>query len=189
MILTVLLNNLGSTFNAFVTAKQQSIRVTTPSFDALAAELIDEACMEDNQGSIAMTARGTSNRGSSTPRFGTPIQCSHCNKKGHDEPNCFVKYPHKEREFKAKKAAKDKGKSSGNNANSNDAKSSPSMLGFMASADPHTVGAWIIDTGVSDHITGAWESFSTYEQVTRVLKTANGPTHIIGKGTVPIQLI
>jgi hypothetical protein len=58
VILTVLLNNLESTFNAFVTAKRQSIRVTTPTFNSLAAELIDEARMKDNKSSVAMAFRG-----------------------------------------------------------------------------------------------------------------------------------
>lgn len=40
IILTVLLNNLGSSFTAFVTAKRKAIQVTVPTFDALAAELI-----------------------------------------------------------------------------------------------------------------------------------------------------
>jgi len=54
VILTVLLNNLEFTFNAFVMTKHQFIHVTTSTFNFLAVELIDEARMKNNKSSVAM---------------------------------------------------------------------------------------------------------------------------------------
>jgi len=54
VILTVLLNNLEFTFNAFVMAKRQFIHVTTSTFDFLIAELIDEARMKNNKSFVAV---------------------------------------------------------------------------------------------------------------------------------------
>jgi len=93
VILTVLLNNLEFTFNAFVTAKHQFICVTTSTFDFLAAELIDEARMKNNKSFIAMAFCGK-------PKLSL-LQCSHCKKTNHEKPMCFVKYPHKKKKLNA----------------------------------------------------------------------------------------
>jgi len=94
VILTVLLNNLEFTFNAFVMAKHQFIHVTTFTFDFLAAELIDEARMKDNKSFIAMAF-------CDKPKSSSSLQCSHCKKTDHEEPMCFVKYPHKKKKLDA----------------------------------------------------------------------------------------
>jgi len=146
VILTVLLNNLGFTFNAFVTAKRQSIHVTTPTFDSLAAELIDEARMEDNKSSVAMAFRGKPKSSSSSS-----LQCSYCKKTGHEESMCYTKYPHKRKENDAAWAAKKKGKSllsdrfsgkSSNNVKSTSDKAggNATTLSFMSAIESHPVG-------------------------------------------------
>jgi len=94
VILTVLLNNLEFTFNAFVMAKRQFIHVTTFTFNFLAAELIDEARMKDNKSSVAMAF-------CNKPKLLLSLQCSHCKKTDHEEPMCFVKYPHKKKKLDA----------------------------------------------------------------------------------------
>jgi len=96
VILTVLLNNLEFTFNAFVTAKHQFICVTTSTFDFLAAKLIDEARMKNNKSFIAMAFCGKPKLTSSST-----LQCLHCKKTDHEEHMCFVKYPHKRKKFDA----------------------------------------------------------------------------------------
>jgi len=197
VILTVLLNNLGSTFNAFVTAKRQSIRVTTPTFDSLAAELIDEARMKDNKSSVAMAFRGKPKSSSSS----SSLQCSYCKKAGHEESMCFAKYPHKKKEHDAAWAAKKKGKSSSSSdkfsgKSSNNVKSTSDKAGgnattlsFMSAIGSHPVGVWIVDTGASDHLCSTRESFLIYEPISRSLKTANGHAQIIEKGMVPLRLV
>jgi len=95
VILTVFLNNLEFTFNAFVTAKRQFIRVTTSTFNFLTAELIDEARMKNNKSSVAMAFHGKPKLASSS------LQCSHYKKTDHEEPMCFVKYPHKKKKLNA----------------------------------------------------------------------------------------
>jgi len=93
VILTVLLNNLEFTFNVFVTAKRQFIRVTTSTFNFLIAELIDEARMKDNKSFIAMAFHDK-------PKLSS-LQCSHCKKTDHEKPMCFAKYPHKKKKLNA----------------------------------------------------------------------------------------
>jgi len=95
VILTVLLNNLEFTFNAFVTAKRQFIHITTSTFDFLTAELIDEAKMKNNKSFIAMAFCGKPKLTSSS------LQCLHCKKTDHEELMCFVKYPHKKKKLNA----------------------------------------------------------------------------------------
>ena len=95
VILTVLLNNLEFTFNAFVMTKCQFIHVTTSTFNFLAAELIDEARMKNNKSFIAMTFHDKSKL------MLLSLQCSHCKKTDHEKPMCFVKYPHKKKKLNA----------------------------------------------------------------------------------------
>jgi len=134
VILTVLLNNLGFTFNAFVTAKRQSIRVTTSTFNSLAAELIDEARMKDNKTSVAMAFHGK-------PKLTSlSLQCSHCKKTDHEEPMCFAKYPHKK---KGKLLLSDKFLSkSFNNVKStfNKTDGNATTLSFMSAIGSHLMG-------------------------------------------------
>jgi len=105
VILTVLLNNLEFTFNVFVMAKRQSICVMTSTFNFLVAELIDKARMKNNKSFVAMAFCDKS-------KLSSLLQCSHCKKTDHEEPMCFVKYPHKKKKLNAACAAKKKDKSS-----------------------------------------------------------------------------
>ncbi len=95
VILTVLLNNLEFTFNVFVMTKHQFIHVTTSTFDFLIVKLIDEARMKNNKSFIAMAFHDKPKLMSSS------LQCLHCKKTDHEEPMCFVKYPHKKKKLNA----------------------------------------------------------------------------------------
>jgi len=195
VILTVLLNNLEFTFNAFVTAKRQFICVTTPTFNSLATELIDEARMEDNKSSVAMAFHGKSKLTASLL-----LQCSHCKKAGHEEFMCYTKYPHKRKELDAAWAAKKKGKSllsdkfSGKSFNnvkstSDKADGNATMLSFMFVIGSHPMSVWIVDTEASDHLCSTRESFLTYKPISRSLKTANEHAQIIEKDMISLRLV
>jgi len=137
VILTVLLNNLEFTFNVFITAKRQFIHVTTSTFNFLVAELIDEARMKDNKSSVAIAFHDK-------PKLLSSLQCSHCKKTDHEEPMCFVKYPHKKKKLDAALAAKKKGKSSSSDKFSGKFKSTfnktddnATTLSFMSVIESH----------------------------------------------------
>jgi len=74
--------------------KHQFIHVTTFTFDFLTAELIDEARMKNNKSFIAMAFCDKS-------KLLLLLQCLHCKKTDHEEPMCFVKYPHKKKKLNA----------------------------------------------------------------------------------------
>jgi len=95
VILTVLLNNLKFTFNAFIMTKRQFIHIITFTFNFLAAELIDEARMKNNKSFIVMIFCDKSKSVLSS------LQCLHCKKTDHEKPMCFVKYPHKKKKLNA----------------------------------------------------------------------------------------
>jgi len=195
VILTVLLNNLEFTFNAFVMTKRQFICVTTSTFDFLAAELIDEARMKNNKSSVAMAFCGKPKSASLL------LQCSHCKKTDHEEPMCFVKYPHKKKKLNAAWAAKKKGKlllssdkfsgKSFNNIKSTFDKTggNATTLSFMFVIESHLMSVWIVDTEVSDHLCSTHKFFLTYEPISRSLKTANEPAQIIEQGMVSLHLV
>jgi len=183
VILTVLLNNLEFTFNAFVMAKHQFICITTSTFNFLAAELIDEARMKNNKSFVAMAFCDKPKSASSS------LQCSHCKKTGHEEPMCFAKYPHKK---KGKLLLSDKfSDKSFNNVKSTFDKTddNATTLSFMSVIESHLMGVWIVDTEASDHLCSTRKFFLTYKPISRSLKTANEPAQIIEKGMISLCLV
>jgi len=193
VILTVLLNNLEFTFNAFVMAKRQFIRVTTSTFNFLVTELIDEARMKNNKSSVVMAF-------CDKPKLSLSLQCLHCKKTGHEEPMCFVKYPHKKKKLDAAWAAKKKGKLSSSdkflNKSFNNVKSTSDKTGdnvttlsFMFAIGSHLMSVWIVDTEASDHLCSTRKFFLTYEPISRSLKTVNEPAQIIEKSMVSLHLV
>ncbi len=193
VILTVLLNNLEFTFNAFVMAKRQFIRVTTSTFNFLVTELIDETRMKNNKSSVVMAF-------CDKPKLSLSLQCLHCKKTGHEEPMCFVKYPHKKKKLDAAWAAKKKGKLSSSdkflNKSFNNVKSTSDKTGdnvttlsFMFAIGSHLMGVWIVDTEASDHLCSTRKFFLTYEPISRSLKTVNEPAQIIEKSMVSLHLV
>ncbi len=195
VILTVLLNNLRFTFNVFVTAKCQFIHITTFTFDFLVTELIDEARMNDNKSSVAMTFHDK-------PKLMLlSLQCSHCKKTNHEKPMCFVKYPHKKKKLDAAWAAKKKNKllsssdkflsKSFNNVKSifNKTGDNVTTLSFMFVIESHLMSVWIVDTEASDHLCSTHKFFLIYKPISRSLKTVNEPAQIIEKGMVSLHLV
>ncbi len=183
VILTVLLNNLRFTFNAFVMAKCQFICVTTSTFNFLVAELIDEARMEDNKSFVAMAFHDKPKSASSS------LQCLHCKKTDHEEPMCFVKYPHKK---KGKLSLSDKfsGKSFNNvKSTFNKTGDNATTLSFMFIIGSHLMSVWIVDTEASDHLCSTHKFFLIYKPISRSLKTVNEPAQIIEKGMVSLCLV
>ncbi len=194
VILTVLLNNLEFTFNAFVTAKCQFIHITTFTFNFLAVKLIDEARMKNNKSSVVMAFHDKSKLMSSS------LQCLHCKKTDHEKPMCFVKYPHKKKKLNAAWAAKKKSKSSSsdkflsksfNNVKSTFDKTDDNVttLSFMFAIESHLMSVWIVDTEASDHLCSTCKFFLIYEPISRSLKTANEPAQIIEKGMISLCLV
>jgi len=193
VILTVLFNNLEFTFNVFVMTKHQFICVTTSTFNSLAAELIDEARMKDNKSSVAMAFCGK-------PKLSLLLQCSHCKKTDHEEPMCFVKYPHKKKKLDAAWAAKKKNKSSlsdkfsgkfSDNVKSTFDKTDDNVttLSFMFVIGSHLISVWIVNTEASDHLCSTRKFFLTYKPISRSLKTANEPAQIIEKSMISLCLV
>jgi len=193
VILTVLLNNLEFTFNAFVTAKRQFIHVTTFTFNSLTAELIDEARMKDNKSSVAMAFHDKS-------KLSLLLQCLHCKKTDHEKPMCFVKYPHKKKKLDAAWAAKKKSKlllsdkflsKFFNNVKSifNKTDDNVTTLSFMFVIGSHLMSVWIVDTEASNHLCSTRKFFLIYESISRSLKTVNEPAQIIEKSMVSLCLV
>jgi len=162
--------------------KHQFIHVTTSTFNFLAAELIDEARMKNNKSFIAMAFCDKS-------KLLLSLQCSHCKKTGHEEPMCFIKYPHKK---KSKLSLSDKfsGKSF-NNVKSTSDKTDDNVttLSFMFVIESHLMSVWIVDTEVSDHLCSTRKFFLIYEPISRSLKTVNEPAQIIEKSMVSLCLV
>jgi len=193
VILTVLLNNLEFTFNAFIMAKHQFICVMTFTFNFLAAELIDKARMKNNKSFIAMAFCDKS-------KLSLSLQCLYCKKTGHEEPMCFAKYPHKKKKLNAAWAVKKKGKSllsdkfsgkSFNNVKSTSDKTDDNVttLSFMFVIGSHLMSVWIVDTEASNHLCSTRKFFLTYEPISKSLKTANEPAQIIEKNMVSLCLV
>ncbi len=198
VILTVLLNNLKFTFNAFITAKHQFIYITTFIFDSLVTELIDETRMKNNKSSVVMTFHDKSKLLSLL----LSLQCSYCKKTGHEESVCYIKYPHKRKKHDAAWAAKKKNKlllllsdkfsdKFFNNIKLtfNKADDNVTTLSFMSVIESHSMSVWIINTEASDHLCSTCEFFLTYETIFKSLKMANEHAQIIEKNMISLCLV
>ncbi len=128
------------------------------------------------------------------------LQCSHYKKTDHEEPMCFIKYPHKKKKLNAAWAAKKKGKLllsdkfSGkffNNVKSTSDKTSgnATTLSFMFVIGSHLMSVWIVDTEAFDHLCSTCKFFLIYEPISRSLKTVNEPAQIIKKSMVSLHLV
>ncbi len=99
IILTVFLNNLESSFNAFTTVKWQTIWIYISFFNVLMTELIDESWINDNKFSVIMIFY-------SNNIFMFFKQCFYCKRISYEELMCWNKYLHKKKKFEATKKKK-----------------------------------------------------------------------------------
>eukprot|EP00267_Zea_mays_P057345 XP_023157381.1 uncharacterized protein LOC111590826 [Zea mays] len=96
--------------------------------------------------------------------------CDHCGKTNHRSELCFVKFPEKLTDFRARRAARGRGPG-------------PSTRGSVAVAATSSActseSAWVLDSGASFHVTSDQSKLASTTPVTdgASVQTADGPSH------------
>ena len=162
IVTSVLLANLGPTFETYVTMKRQSARTKDPELDEVIAELIDERRINDVADSTAMAVQGRKVRGKGMFRG----KCYRCGEVGHMQRDCTVS-------AEAKPDAKEQ---------HSKAFCATSVVGGRRSS-------WYVDTGCTDHICNDKHAFTSYTPVQRQIRTASGDVAAQGIGGVEIETL
>jgi hypothetical protein len=170
---------------------------TEEMLEDMLADLIDEnraiSAQDENGTGISMYGNRPQHRKSNSKKpymkkGQSDKHYTHCNKNGHIEQNCYIKYPGKREEYIRQRTAKNEDKPKNTSAN---AKINPFILmahhiKSLKSSD------WILDTRASHHMCNDRTMFNEYKVNTNpanTIATARANTRAAGYGTVTITAI
>ena len=184
LLLSILINNVSSQFEAWTQSIMQQVRTKTISetstnyLDEVIASLIDEARRlnqnTDNQLNSNVNAAMMTQKAPKTK----PI-CKHCGKI-HKSDNCWIMFPEKRPSARF---------SSANNGaqNGSDVAYSSNNIAFLSQAESKSTNSWIIDSGASQHMCNNRSLFSRFENFATTITIANNTTmNAVGRGDVKI---
>ena len=114
--------------------------------------------------------------------------CKYCNKKGHIEPKCYIKYPELKKTRFNKPSKKDK--TSSNKETSKKSESSKAIMSAFSSIKGSSNYDFILDSGATEHYTPIKEWLIDYKIISnKTINIANGTKVLIeGVGNIPIIL-
>lgn len=186
LLLSILINNVGSQYEAWTQSIMQQVRMKSiPEdsqhyLDEVIASLIDEA-RRVNQGAqinnnTAMTARKGGNGGNGKPK---PI-CKHCGKI-HKSENCWQMFPEKRPSGRFP---------SSNHVQVENQQNSSQLdtIAFLSGIHDGRCNEWIIDSGATQHMCNDKSQFINLETYTTSITTANNTKMLAtGRGNVRIN--
>ena len=166
---SIMLHNLGPTYNDFVTMTL-GIHTTDPDFGRLVHELIEHEKrlkIAETGSTLFHKSKGPSNSNSSIPR----PKCSFCHKLGHLQEKCWKKNP-----------------SLNPHKSSTPAAESPTTLAVISDNSPQNMHqSWFLDTGASYHITNNKSLFINFTPENTSVQGGKGESiSIIGCGDIQL---
>jgi len=175
IIASLIFKGLPSSFDAIASRKYEELAKDIANIDIskLISELISEEARMSNNIDLEANKAIKSNISF----------CKYCNKKGHIEARCFIKYPElKKANFKPKKD----NKSPNNKAKKNE--SSKAIMSAFAVINKKANYKLILDSGASEHYTPIKEWLIDYKVIlNKSIIIANGTkVPVIGVGNIPI---
>jgi len=181
IVTSVLLANLGPSYETYVTLKRQSARTKDPELDEVIAELIDESRVNDTKDSTAMSIRKDQKGG--TNKF--KGICNYCKKPGHKRADCYTLHPEK----RPKRIPSKPGSNDVDGRKNKGA--SQAFFTLSVSADGHAdhTDKWYIDTGATDHICTSRKAFKEYTACKRRVYSATGFVEAQGIGSVDLDTV
>lgn len=185
LLLSILINNVGNTFEAWSQSIMQQLRVKTISentntyLEEVIASLIDEArrvntgAGSQNQ-NTALTAR--------KPAKTKPI-CRYCGKI-HKSENCWQEFPEKKPSARLSTSTTTTAATSSQNNNTT---YSPSNIAFLSKNQNHLCDSWILDSGATQHMCNNKSQFTHIEPFSTTITIANNTKmNATGKGDVTL---
>ena len=200
----IIFKGLPSSFDSLASRKYEDIssNLNNINISKLISELIsEEACMNSNN----LEANKVYNKSNTIP------YCKHCNKRGHLESKCYIKYPELSNNSNTNSNSNSKNKTKNKNKNKsntkdNNTKGSDKTL-MLASTKNSTItssnntisysissfysnsnNTIILDSGASEHFTPNKEWLLDYKPIAnRYITIANGTKcPLLGVGKIPI---
>ena len=172
IIASLIFKGLPSSFDAIASRKYEELAKNIANIDIskLISDLISKEARMSNI-DLQATQATKPNR----------AFCKHCNKKGHIEPKCFIKYP----ELKTKsKPSKDKRRFN----NKDKTESSKAIMSVFSAINGSSNYKLILDSGATEHYTPIKEWLIDYKIVqNKAIIIANRTkVPVIGIGNIPI---
>ena len=186
LLLSILINNVGSQYEAWSQSVMQQIRQQSISEDSthylegIIASLIDEARRTSSNSSTNSISSLNTNTALSARKTAKPKPiCKHCGKI-HKSENCWEMFPEK------KPSARLSSSNSQNKDDSNDTHSSNSIA-FLSQIKPEQCHSWILDSGATQHMCNDQAQFTQFEPFTTTITIANNSKmDATGKGNVKL---
>jgi len=184
---------------------------TEEMLEEMLADLIDEnraiSAQDENGTGISMygnrpqyrKGKGNSNsHTNSQKRLNTQQKggqldkyCTHCNKSGHLESNCYIKHPEKREQYMRQRTIRNDDKPKDLRSQNTNAKINPFSLMARYTQSLKSTD-WILDTGASHHMCNDRTLFDEYKVNTNpesTITTASSNTRAEGYGTVTITAV
>ena len=180
IIASLIFKGLPSSFDAIASRKYEELAKDIANIDIskLISELISEEARMSTSIELEANKAITPNRSF----------CKYCNKKGHIEPKCYIKYPELKKTRFNKSNKKDK--TSSNKETSKKSESSKVIMSAFSSIKGSSNYDFILDSGATEHYTPIKEWLIDYKIISnKTINIANGTKVLIeGVGNIPIIL-
>lgn len=190
LLLSILINNVSSQFEAWSQSIMQQVRSKTISEDStiyleeVIASLIDEARRINYNNDSSTSSNTISNTAliSQKALKAKPV-CKHCGKI-HKSENCWQMFPEK------RPATRNPSSNIATNprpAEDTPDHYAPNNIAFLSHVHPNHHDSWIIDSGATQHMCNNKSHFVHFENFASTISTANNTTmNATGKGDVKI---
>jgi len=139
--------------------------------NALSDLLAEETRLKSLSSTMSPGVLAASRR-TSTPNNTSADPCKHCGRTGHLSNNCFSHHPEKLAEYRARRAARGRGRGTGSTPRG----SASGTVSVAASSTVSAPSSWMLDSGASFHVTSDQSQLVACKPVTdgTSIQTADG---------------
>ena len=176
ILTSLLLHNLGETYEPFVASVLQTVRDQEPDFDTVVHQLVDEE--RRKQSSDSTTVLFSKAKPKAKGDNVSQKTCHHCKKGGHVQADCWKLHPEKQ--------PRKGGKNPQPKRDSRPSKAESSVLMAMGQGTQPS-GVWHVDSGATDHMCSLRSSFRSYKALVKKVYVADG-NHTLARGIGSVDL-
>ena len=160
-LISLLLHNLGTSYENFVTMTLSITSENNLNFEAIVESLLDQERRKSTEIRESPVAMLHQKKPFKKPqKFNLP--CGHCQKKGHKEDFCWIKFPDKKPKF------------SKNENSSREQEYHPVSFSVVTCNFANNSGDWHIDSGCTDHMCKNLDLFTSIEKTSQKIFLGDG---------------
>ena len=191
-IAALVLNNLSQDYEYTVAIITQTIRSNDSiNLDQIFSQLIDESkrikAVKKPSNTVPSNASNKDIEMSLNTSNNTKSPCRHCNKKGHSENKCWIKYPHLKENRPSNRNKKPINKIEEIKEESSLVTTTPSPT-ILNTKDTNTT-TWVLDSGATVHVCSDKTLFNFINPTSTSIKWGNTTSNIRASGIGDISVI